>query len=379
MKTGKENIIQKIILLLIVLTITAAFGLCGCFNVPVENTYSDKGTGIEPRTESIDIVENDEEKGSCFEDTNLEELLDETEKKDSDKIVDGSGEDKVQGEAGNQEEGTDGEESLNGESNQGVNENIEPNVDEGNIDEEAAGENEDSNTEEEHILPDIKLEIYQGPEHAQEGNICYHRIKAIVSGIPEPNIIFSKDDSNGTWGNNISQVNLGENESYTLTATAVNSLGEASGSITLDWVEMEQEQESEKETEEVDFSSSANFKINVDLTNQMVIVYYKGNVLKEMVCSGGTLGNPTPLGNFTTTQKIYYSWLPKYSVGAYYFIRFYGSYLFHSVPFDSSGNMIIEENEKLGTPASHGCIRLAVKDAKWIYENLPLGVEVFIY
>jgi hypothetical protein len=365
MKTGKENIIQKIILLLIVLTITAAFGLCGCSNVPGENTYSDKDTEIEPGTESIGIVENDEEKGSCFEDTNLDELLDETEKKDSNKIVDGSSEDKVWGETGDQKEETDEEESIDGESNQEVNGDIETSVDESNIDEE------------EYILPDIKLEIYQGPEHAQEGSICYYRIKAIVSGIPEPNIIFSKDDSNGTWGNNISQVNLQENESYTLTATAVNSLGEASSFITLDWVEMEQ-QEDEQETEEVDFSSS-NFKINVDLTNQIVIVYYKGGVLKEMVCSGGTPGNPTPLGNFTTTQKIYYSWLPKYSVGAYYFVRFYGSYLFHSVPFDSSGNMIIEEYEKLGTPASHGCIRLAVEDAKWIYENLPLEVEVFIY
>ena len=372
MKTGKENIIQKIILLLIVLTMTAAFGLCGCFNVPGENTYSDKDTGIESGTESIDIVENDEEKGSRFEDTNLGELLDETEKKDSDKIADVSSEDKVQGEAGDREEGTDGK------SNQEVNENVETNADEGNIDEETAGENEESNPEEEYILPDIKLEIYQGPEHAQEGNICYYRIKAVVSGTPKPNIIFSKDDSNGTWGNDISQVNLQENESYTLTATAVNSLGEASGSITLDWVEMEQ-QEDEQGTEEVDFSSSSNFKINVDITSQMVIVYYKGNVLKGMICSGGAPGSPTPLGNFTTTQKIYYSWLPKYSVGAYYFVRFYGSYLFHSVPFDSSGNMIIEEYEKLGTPASHGCIRLAVEDAKWIYENLPLGVEVFIY
>ena len=366
MKTGKENIIQKIILLLIVLTITAAFGLCGCFNMTGENTYSDKGTGIESGTESIEIVENDEEESSCFEDTNLGELLDETEKKDSDKIADVSSENQKQDEAGDPEEGTVKEESLDGENNQEVNEDIETNTDEGSIDEE------------EYMLPDIKLEIYQGPEHAQEGNICYYRIKAIVSGIPEPNIIFSKDDSNGTWGNNISQVNLGENESYTLTATAVNFLGEASGSITLDWVEMEQ-QEDGQGTEEVNFSSSSNFKIDVDITNQVVIVYYKGNVLKEMVCSGGTPGSPTPLGNFTTTQKIYYSWLPKYSVGAYYFVRFYGSYLFHSVPFDSSGNMIIEEYEKLGTPASHGCIRLAVEDAKWIYENLPLGVEVFIY
>lgn len=29
--------------------------------------------------------------------------------------------------------------------------------------------------------------------------------------------------------------------------------------------------------------------------------------------------------------------------------------------------------------ASHGCVRLTVKDAKWIYDNCPVGTKVIIY
>jgi lipoprotein-anchoring transpeptidase ErfK/SrfK len=66
-------------------------------------------------------------------------------------------------------------------------------------------------------------------------------------------------------------------------------------------------------------------------------------------------------------------------MGGYYWIRFYKDYLFHSVPFDKNNNMIQEEYNKLGTPASHGCIRLEVENARWLYEKLPHGVKVIIY
>lgn len=129
---------------------------------------------------------------------------------------------------------------------------------------------------------------------------------------------------------------------------------------------------------EIDFNDSNNFRIEVDLGKQIVFVYYKDALIKEMVCSGGTASSPTPIGDFFTTQKIYYQWVPKFGVGAYYWIRFYKDYLFHSVPFDEDGKMIEEEYQKLGTPASHGCIRLKLEEAKWLYERLPLGVRVII-
>ncbi|MEE8324211.1 MAG: L,D-transpeptidase family protein [Candidatus Humimicrobiaceae bacterium] len=131
--------------------------------------------------------------------------------------------------------------------------------------------------------------------------------------------------------------------------------------------------------ENIDYSNSEDFRIEVDLPRQRLIVFYSDEVLKEFVCSGGTPGDDTPLGEFTTIEKIEYSWIDRYNVGAYYWVRFFGNYLIHSVPFDENGEMIIEEFEKLGQPASHGCIRLRLDEAKWLYETLPLGVKVLIY
>ncbi len=131
--------------------------------------------------------------------------------------------------------------------------------------------------------------------------------------------------------------------------------------------------------ENIDFSDSGNFRIEIDLSHQRVTVFYKDDMLREMICSGGAPESPTPPGEFVTSQKIEYAFVERFDVGAYYWIRFFEDYLIHSVPFDENGEMIIEEFEKLGSPASHGCIRLKLEEAKWLYETLPLGVKVSIY
>ena len=95
-----------------------------------------------------------------------------------------------------------------------------------------------------------------------------------------------------------------------------------------------------------------------------------------MVCSGGM---DTPTGYFST--PVDYSWRllmgPSYGQ---YATRIYDSYLFHSVPYYSQHKDDVEYDEfnLLGTRASLGCIRLAVVDVKWIYDNCPLGRFVTI-
>lgn len=139
------------------------------------------------------------------------------------------------------------------------------------------------------------------------------------------------------------------------------------------------EEDSQGNVLEIDYSNSDNFRIEVDLSRQKVLIYYRDNLLKEWICSGGTDEKPTPVGEFKTTQKGEWFFSDKYKMGAYHWIRFYEDYLFHSVPFDNEKNMIQEEYEKLGSPSSHGCIRLEVENARWLYEMLPLGVKVMIY
>ncbi|WP_291633659.1 L,D-transpeptidase family protein [Clostridium sp.] len=58
-----------------------------------------------------------------------------------------------------------------------------------------------------------------------------------------------------------------------------------------------------------------------------------------------------------------------------YYTRFYGNYLFHTVLLDNNENI---QDGRLGTPLSHGCIRLAIDDAKYIYTTVPYGTFVSI-
>jgi len=132
-------------------------------------------------------------------------------------------------------------------------------------------------------------------------------------------------------------------------------------------------------SESIDNNESEDFTIQIDLSGQEVTVFLGDDVIREMICSGGTEESPTPPGEFVTYEKIEQAWVDRFGVGAKYWTRFYNEYLIHSVPFDEDWNMIEEEYEKLGSPASHGCIRLKVEDAKWIYDNIPLGAKVVIY
>ena len=99
--------------------------------------------------------------------------------------------------------------------------------------------------------------------------------------------------------------------------------------------------------------------------------------LKAMVCS---TGGATPAGVFHTFNRS--TWRALFG-GVYgqYATDIVGDILFHSVPYFSmnKGDLEYLEYNKLGTKASMGCIRLAVKDAQWIFNNCPIGTEVEIY
>ena len=63
-----------------------------------------------------------------------------------------------------------------------------------------------------------------------------------------------------------------------------------------------------------------------------------------------------------------------------YASSFSSGYLFHSIPYNkkNAGTMSNASYDKLGNPASSGCIRLCFRDTKWIYDNCPIGTPVHV-
>ena len=54
--------------------------------------------------------------------------------------------------------------------------------------------------------------------------------------------------------------------------------------------------------------------------------------------------------------------------------------MFHSVLYNQKGGPVTQSSvNNLGSKASHGCVRLSVEDAKWLYQNCPKGTKVIVY
>lgn len=128
------------------------------------------------------------------------------------------------------------------------------------------------------------------------------------------------------------------------------------------------------------------YLIKVNRLLNCVTVYTKNSAgeftvpYKAMACSTGKYINNTPLGTFRTSSK--YNWrLMVDGTHSQYATRVYGGILFHSVPCyrPSKDQLEVAEFNKLGSPASLGCIRLTVQDSKWIHDNCPSGTTVIIY
>lgn len=126
-----------------------------------------------------------------------------------------------------------------------------------------------------------------------------------------------------------------------------------------------------------DVSQATDLSISVSLADQRVYIKDGDTTIYTMICSSG-MDDSTPHGTFTVQSRGENFFNPNEQMGANWWVSFYGDYLFHTVPTDSDGNYIVSEAEKLGRPASHGCLRLSVSDAKWIYDNIPDGTTVVI-
>ena len=129
--------------------------------------------------------------------------------------------------------------------------------------------------------------------------------------------------------------------------------------------------------------SSYQIKINKEMN--VTTVYAKdgenGYIIpvKSFLCS---TGDDTPLGTFKTPEK--YRWrLMNSGVYAQYATRLAAgqSFLLHSIIYEKQNNMTLQPStyNYLGVARSAGCIRYLTSDAKWIFDNCPVGTTVTVY
>ncbi len=126
------------------------------------------------------------------------------------------------------------------------------------------------------------------------------------------------------------------------------------------------------------------YLIKVNRTACCVTVYAKDGKkgytipVVSFVCS---TGGATPTGTFKLKEKMRWHELFGPCWGQWC-TRIVDNILFHSVYYNRKNDkysLAVGEYNKLGTMASHGCVRLTAGDAKWIYDNCKSGTKVIIY
>ena len=127
------------------------------------------------------------------------------------------------------------------------------------------------------------------------------------------------------------------------------------------------------------------YRVEVSIDAQTVTVYqlnesdqYKQ--VQQFTCSTG-LGNSTPRGIFLDGYPANrWHYFKKFDCWAQYSFEIEGNILFHSVLYDDKDVDTLRKGSvyALGSPASHGCIRLSVKNAKWLFEHCKKGSLVIV-
>ena len=127
------------------------------------------------------------------------------------------------------------------------------------------------------------------------------------------------------------------------------------------------------------------YRVEVSIDAQTVTVYQLNESdqyeqVQQFTCSTG-LGNSTPRGIFLDGYPANrWHYFKKFDCWAQYSFEIEGNILFHSVLYSDKDVDTLRKGSvyALGSPASHGCIRLSVKNAKWLFEHCKKGTLVIV-
>ncbi|MBQ9531818.1 MAG: L,D-transpeptidase family protein [Eubacterium sp.] len=134
-------------------------------------------------------------------------------------------------------------------------------------------------------------------------------------------------------------------------------------------------------------SSPTKYLILVNKSTHKVGVFKgkKGDwkLINYWTCTIGAPATPTPSGTFlmgpSGGKPFHQVYFDSAQIRCWYASRITGGYNFHSVLYSQASKPVRVVNPRLGANLSHGCIRLKIENAKWIYNKIPKNTKCVIY
>ena len=119
--------------------------------------------------------------------------------------------------------------------------------------------------------------------------------------------------------------------------------------------------------------------IDINLADQVMTIFENGKVLDAYLISSGKRGMETPRGQTKIYNKYPRAFSRSYGLFMPYWMAIAadGSRGIHELPEWPNGYK--EGANHLGIPVSHGCVRLGVGPAKFVYDWVQIGTPVVIY
>lgn len=118
-------------------------------------------------------------------------------------------------------------------------------------------------------------------------------------------------------------------------------------------------------------------RLEIDTKKQQLTYFIIDQAWKKMVVSTGKPSMPTPRGSFTVINKTVKAWSKTYKLWMPYWLGLnHGEFGIHELPIWPGGYR--EGASHLGQAVSHGCIRLGIGDAKYLFDRIATGTVVVI-
>ena len=135
------------------------------------------------------------------------------------------------------------------------------------------------------------------------------------------------------------------------------------------------------------YPTAGTYQLEVNLYYQVITAYTKDAngkytvPARYMICSTGRSTDPTPAGTFKMgSQRFRFSKFETYNVYGQYWSQITRNIFFHSLLYTQKNakTYTASSYKSLGKRVSHGCIRMLVPDARWIYYYAAPGTVVKI-